>query len=69
MSYSPLLGGFTIVLRYALRVKNELEGPRVCSALSFIEGVHIGACPKFDMVWLNLLPIPVGRRGVISSFK
>ncbi len=22
------------------------------------------ACPKFDMVWLNLPPIPVGRRGV-----
>jgi hypothetical protein len=43
MSYSPLLGGFTIVLRYALRVKNELEGPRVGSALSFIGGVHIGA--------------------------
>jgi hypothetical protein len=27
------------------------------------------ACPKFDMVWLNLSPIPVGRRGVISSFQ
>ncbi len=27
------------------------------------------ACPKFDMVWLYLSPIPVGRRWVISSFK
>ncbi len=27
------------------------------------------ACAKFDMVWLNLSPIPVGRRGVISSFS
>ncbi len=26
-----------------LRVKNELKGPRVSSALSFIGGVHIGA--------------------------
>jgi hypothetical protein len=25
------------------------------------------ACPKFDMVWLYPSPIPVGRRGVISS--
>ncbi len=27
------------------------------------------AWPKFDMVWQYLSPIPVGRRGVISSFK
>ncbi len=27
------------------------------------------ACPKFDMVWLYRSPIPVGRRGIISSFK
>ncbi len=27
------------------------------------------ACPKFDMVWLYHSPIPVGRRGIISSFK
>ncbi len=27
------------------------------------------ACPKFSLAWLNLSPIPVGRRGVISSFK
>ncbi len=27
------------------------------------------ACSKFDMVWLYCLLIPVGRRGVISSFK
>ncbi len=27
------------------------------------------SCSKFDMVLLNLSPIPVGRRGVISSFK
>ncbi len=27
------------------------------------------ACPKFDMVWPNLSPIPVGSRGVISSFR
>jgi hypothetical protein len=26
-------------------------------------------CLKFDMVWLYPSPIPVGRRGVISSFK
>ncbi len=26
-------------------------------------------CSKFDMVWLNLSPIPVGRRGIISSIK
>jgi hypothetical protein len=26
-------------------------------------------CPKFDMVWLHRSPIPVRRRGVISSFK
>jgi hypothetical protein len=27
------------------------------------------ASPKFDMVWLHRSPIPVGRRGVIPSFK
>ncbi len=27
------------------------------------------ACPKFDMVWLYRLPIPVGKRGVTFSFK
>ncbi len=27
------------------------------------------ACPEFDMVWLNLSLIPVGRSGVIPSFK
>ncbi len=27
------------------------------------------ACPKFDMVWLYRSRIPVGRRGVIFSFK
>ncbi len=27
------------------------------------------ACPKFEMVWLYRSIIPVGRRGVISSFK
>ncbi len=27
------------------------------------------ACPKFDMIWLYLSPIPVGRRGAICSFK
>ncbi len=27
------------------------------------------ACPKFATVWLCRSPIPVGRRGVISSFK
>ncbi len=27
------------------------------------------ACPNFDMIWLHRSPIPVGRRGVISSFK
>ncbi len=26
-------------------------------------------CPQFDMLWLNRSPIPVGRRGVISSLK
>ncbi len=26
-------------------------------------------CPKFDIVWLYRSPIPVRRRGVISSFK
>ncbi len=36
--------------------------------------VHMGAralpaCPKFDTVWLYYSPFPVGRRGVISSFK
>jgi len=24
---------------------------------------------KFNMVWLNRSPIPVGRRGIISTFK
>jgi hypothetical protein len=50
----------------------NLRAPWVSSALSFIGWVHIGksaACPKFDMVWLHHSPIPVGRRGVISSFK
>jgi hypothetical protein len=42
--------------------------PRVSLAISFIEGVHIGAikiaaCPKFDMVWLNRSPILVGGGG------
>jgi len=27
------------------------------------------ACPKFDMIWLYLSPIPVGRRGAICAFK
>jgi hypothetical protein len=27
------------------------------------------ACPKFDMVWLYHSHIPMGRRGVISSFQ
>jgi hypothetical protein len=27
------------------------------------------ACPKFDLVWIYRLPIPLGRRGVICSFK
>jgi hypothetical protein len=31
--------------------------PRVSSALSLRE------CPKFDMVWLNCSPIPVGEEG------
>jgi hypothetical protein len=26
-------------------------------------------CPKFDLVWLHRSSIPVGRSGVISSFK
>ena len=48
------------------------RGTRVSLVLSFIGGVHIGAtalCPKFDMVLLYRSPIPVGRKGVISSFK
>jgi hypothetical protein len=48
--------------------------PRVSSALSFIRGSShrrkSAVCSKFDMVWLNLSPIPLGRRrGVISSFE
>ncbi len=40
------------------------------SAISFIGGVHIGtACPKFNMVWIYGSPIPMERRGLISSFK
>jgi hypothetical protein len=35
----------------------------------FTSAQENAACPEFDMVWLNLSPIPVGRRGVISSFK
>ncbi len=27
------------------------------------------ACPEFDMVWQYRSPIPVGKRGVISSLK
>ena len=27
------------------------------------------SCPKFDMVWLYYLPIPVGRREAIFLFK
>ncbi len=48
---------------------------RVCSALSFIGGDHIGAralldtTRYIDMVWLYDSPIPVGRRGVIYLFK
>jgi hypothetical protein len=42
-------------------------------ALSFLGGVShrnkSATCTKFDMVWLYRSPIPVGRRGVISSFK
>jgi hypothetical protein len=41
--------------------------PLVSSALSFIGGSShrrkSAACPKFDLVWLNRSPIPVGRRG------
>jgi hypothetical protein len=44
------------------------RAPQVSSALSFIGGVHVSA-KALDMVWLNRSPIPVGRRGVISSVK
>ncbi len=40
------------------------------SALSFIGGVHIGASALhvLNVIWFgNLSPIPVGRRGIISS--
>ncbi len=51
----------------------QARGELRSSALLFIGGVYISAramhVPKFDMLWLNLSPIPVGRRGVISSFK
>jgi hypothetical protein len=40
----------------------------VNSALSFI-GRKSAACPKFYMVLQYYSPIPVGRRGVISSFR
>ncbi len=46
--------------------------PWVSSALVYMRSSHrrkSAACPKFDMVWLHRSPIPVGRRGVISSFK
>ncbi len=60
-------------IRVKARSKELTRGPpRVSSALSFIGGsTHrrkSAACPKFDLVWLNLSPIPVGRRRV-SSFK
>ncbi len=49
------------------------RAPCVSSALSFLVGSShrrkSAACPKFDVVWLYRSPIPVGRRGVISSFK
>ncbi len=32
-------------------------------------GEFTSACPKFYMIWLNRSPNPVGRRGIISSFK
>jgi hypothetical protein len=44
--------------------------PELLQHFSFIGGVHIGAralhVVKFDMVWLQRSPIPVGRRGVSS---
>ncbi len=48
------------------------RAPRASSTISSIGNSHrikSAACPKFDMVWLNRSPIPVGRRGVISSLK
>jgi hypothetical protein len=59
---------------HKLRVLNLLEGPQSYFITFVIAGsLHrrkSAACPKFHMVWLYRLPIPVGRRGggVISSF-
>ncbi len=58
----------------ALRGLNKLlRPPELRSlALSFIGGFtrrKSAAFPKFDMVWLNGSLLPLGIRGVISSFK
>jgi hypothetical protein len=50
------------------RVKNYLERPTFVYRGSSL-GRKSAACPKFDMGWLNLSPIPVGKRGIIPSCK
>ncbi len=41
------------------------RGPPELQFSTFVYRRKSAACPKFDMVWLYSLPIPVGRRGVI----
>ncbi len=64
-----LHGTRTLPFREDLRVKNFLE--LVQHFRLYGESSHrlkSDACSKFDMVWLNLSPIPVGRRGIIIIF-
>ncbi len=53
----------------SLRVMYDLEDPQSFVYRGNSHRRKSAACPKFDMVWLHRSPIPVGRRGVISSFK
>ncbi len=59
--------------REAQSTKLTIEGPLSWfSTIVYRGSSHrrkSAACPKYDMVWLHRSPIPVGRKGVISSFK
>ncbi len=48
------------------------RGPAKFSTFVYSRSSHrhkSAAPPKFEMVWLYRWPIPVGKRGIISSFK
>jgi hypothetical protein len=50
-------------------VSARLEGWGIPQSTKEFISAQERVCPKFDMVWLNRSPFPVGRRGVISSLK